>query len=217
MYSTSSSLPLTQLNINNKNISTPTLNKLPPIKSLLSLPTPTEPNPSLFINSDSKTQSNTHNIDNLTNKLKIRLQWAYYKFKTNQAELSFLDIKSNILHNKKNNTNTKIIKKKRKLLVSHGNYMKTPSKKNRKEQLINNSSSISTINNILHSSSKLFNLNNTIETTLSDSSITNKLSNNKFINLKNQLLSNAATTNTQTPVKLQAAQSLLHLFSSTKN
>lgn len=93
--------------------------------------------------------SNNEKIDytELSKKLQIRLQFAYYKLRTKQIHKSFSDLKNCVVnsdsetvassskHSTSSNNTNKIIKrssqiktKRRKLVVSHGNY-KTPAKK----------------------------------------------------------------------------------------
>lgn len=83
----------------------------------------------------------------LSKQLQIRLQFAYYKLRTKQIHKSFSDLKNCVVnsdsetvassskHSTSSNNTNKIIKrssqiktKRRKLVVSHGNY-KTPAKK----------------------------------------------------------------------------------------
>lgn len=104
-------------------------------------------------NTDTMTNNTTSNSNNpsisdnkktdyseLSKKLQIRLQFAYYKLQTKQIHKSFSELKNNVVDsssetiNKSSKHRNKISKrtnkgktKRRKLVVSHGNY-KTPAK-----------------------------------------------------------------------------------------
>ena len=121
------------------------------------------------INVDTVTTKPTKNINNLymsnnekidytelSKKLQIRLQFAYYKLRTKQFHVSFSELKKNMLNSNSETTNksskhtNNILKrankgktKRRKLVVSHGNY-KTPAK-NHPKIIINEVTSNTTI------------------------------------------------------------------------
>ncbi|CCH62113.1 hypothetical protein TBLA_0G01690 [Henningerozyma blattae CBS 6284] len=258
---------------------------LPPISSLLSLPTPTEENSNIVpmsTNSTLTTSSNstptlpstfkrsvdTKNTISISNanensdkarqanaqlvasKLRVRLQWALYKCKTGQTHLTATDIlkvhtiqnfsasssarvsalKNGIAKSSTSSSNKisrstssyinskhKRSRRRRKLLVSHGNY-KTPIRANlfqsstRADSTSNTTSNTSTHS---HGLSNVVTLNTTIASVVTPikplQATINSLNSNAKAN-KNMLL----TSTQQTPISLQAAKSLLHLFSSVK-
>lgn len=70
------------------------------------------------------------NYTDLSNKLRVRLQFAYYKYKTNQADQRFKDIRKQLQRSHFNDKDHNLKRpktSKRKLMVSHGNF-KTPAK-----------------------------------------------------------------------------------------
>ncbi|CAR26959.1 ZYRO0C05456p [Zygosaccharomyces rouxii] len=79
------------------------------------------------IDSDTDSDIDT-NYNDLSNKLRVRLQFAYYKYKTNQTDQRFKDIRKHTQRRQVGNMHNKRPKlPKRKLMVSHGNF-KTPAK-----------------------------------------------------------------------------------------
>lgn len=65
------------------------------------------------------------NYNALSQKLRVRLQFAYYKYKTNQTTAKFRDLRRQSQRRHSSNKRPKLSK--RKLMVSHGNF-RTPAK-----------------------------------------------------------------------------------------
>lgn len=67
----------------------------------------------------------TLNYNALSQKLRVRLQFAYYKYKTNQTTAKFRDLRKQSQRRHSSTRRAKLPK--RKLMVSHGNF-RTPAK-----------------------------------------------------------------------------------------
>ncbi|CCC67027.1 hypothetical protein NCAS_0A04690 [Naumovozyma castellii] len=154
----------------------------------------------------------------LTDTLKIRLQFALYKFNTKQTMLKFKQIKKqheSRLLKAKTSSKSNSINKKRKLVVSHGNY-KTParSKSNPKhlEHTAPFSASSSHNTGLSVSRETVFSLDSNSQSFLSANNNTTTtnvtpIRSQKILKIHKQ----------ETPVNVKAAKSLLHLFTSNNN
>lgn len=176
----------------------------------------------------------------LSHKLQIRLQFAYYKYKTEQSNLKFADLKNkfngsdNKTYKDQSNTKIKLMNanlssenhgiakshpkiKRRKLVVSHGQY-KSPMKRRMPEKVaadpntrINPNS-----NNLLNKLSEKSDAENTI-TEVSEKTSVTPIRRNKFLkhNIYNShIAANTSVAKQETPMKVDAAKSLIDLLSS---
>ncbi|CAB4255398.1 similar to Saccharomyces cerevisiae YNR009W NRM1 Transcriptional co-repressor of MBF (MCB binding factor)-regulated gene expression [Maudiozyma barnettii] len=159
------------------------------------------------------------NYSEISKKLKIRLQFAYYKYKTQQSDLNFADLKCQHAVQKHANVHRKAsrkISKRRKLVVSQGNY-RTPSKKHTTQPLLNSG------DDTIFSKS----YNTCVDSSVSTTTINNiKLSNATVRNQNDTTVVNTMTTpirdqqkinmlvKQETPMSVKAAKSLMHLFTS---
>lgn len=154
------------------------------------------------------------NYSDISQRLKIRLQFAYYKYKTQQSDIKFADLKiqHKINDKKSTNKNSKKISKRRKLVVSQGNY-RTPSKKEiplQKQILQQNDETFSkSYNTCVDSSISTTTINN--HKIHNDTTIVNMMT----TPIRDQEKINLLTKQQQqTPLSVKAAKSLMHLFTS---
>ena len=167
----------------------------------------------LLIRSQSLPIHPIRNYSDISQRLKIRLQFAYYKYKTQQSDIKFADLKNKYKKNdKKTKINTKSkISKRRKLVVSQGNY-RTPSKKEiplQKQILQQNDETFSkSYNTCVDSSISTTTINN--QKIHNDTTIVNTMT----TPIRDQEKINLLTKQQQTPLSVKAAKSLMHLFTS---
>lgn len=176
------------------------------------------------------------NYNEISKKLQVRLQFAYYKYKTKQTDLKFADIKrkridKNRNKNKNNNNKTKTKSKrtiknvqgafsmKRNLVLSHGSY-KTPLKRTTTQPFLKNiHETFSEATSSSHSKSYNTCVDSSVASTITNHS--HQLHNDTtVINLtttpiRNQKL--ALFPKQETPMSVKAAKSLIHLFTSSNH
>ncbi|SMN21569.1 similar to Saccharomyces cerevisiae YNR009W NRM1 Transcriptional co-repressor of MBF (MCB binding factor)-regulated gene expression [Maudiozyma saulgeensis] len=190
----------------------------------------TEP---LLVRSHSLPIPPLRNYGEISKKLKVRLQFAYYKYKTKQSDLNFADLKRQHILQKSNNVNKRTSRKgpkRRKLVVSQGNY-RTPSKKHTTQPLLCSTataaadetfsrsyntcvdSSVSTTT--IHNNNKINNINNSGKINLTtmknhnDTTVVNTMTTPIRDQQKLSFLNKQ-----ETPMSVKAAKSLMHLFTS---
>lgn len=199
-----------------------TSTNLPSIKSLIHC-TPSFEIPSIkihatgaeihgngYVNTTTNLIPHPRDFNDAAHKLRIRLQLAYYKFKTNQTNIKFRELKRKAQHRCQSQQPDPVKKakegrlhtKRRKLLVSQGNY-RTPAK------------------------STSFTKNDFVQCLQKDSDT----SANNFLQFTNGDMSKSINTTTpigksqhylqsvkqDTPMSVKAAKSLIHLFTSNQN
>lgn len=168
----------------------------------------------LLVRSQSLPIHPIRNYSDISKRLKVRLQFAYYKYKTQQSDIKFADLKRqyNYPIERKQKIKNRKSSKRRKLVVSQGNY-RTPSKKEvpLKKQLSQQQND--------ETFSKSYN-------TCVDSSISTTINNNQRVHndttivsmmttpIRDQEKINLLTKQQQTPLSVKAAKSLMHLFTS---
>ncbi|KAG0664282.1 transcription factor nrm1 [Maudiozyma exigua] len=166
----------------------------------------------LLIRSQSLPIHPIKNYSDISKRLKVRLQFAYYKYKTQQSDIKFADLKRQYntpIERKQKNKNRKSSKR-RKLVVSQGNY-RTPSKKEvslKKQMLQQNDETFSKSYNTCVDSSIPTTINN--QRVHNDTTIVNMMT----TPIRDQEKINLLTKQQQTPLSVKAAKSLMHLFTS---
>lgn len=225
-----SSSKINKLSLPVGNVFKPTTS-LPSIRSLMNQEEETDnnhneirvhiPNSNNIMRLQSETIHNGRDYSEISKKLQVRLQFAYYKYKTKQSHLRFSDLKEkySIDASKDKNkisNNRRISLKRRKLVVSHGNY-RTPAKSTKHRHL-----NTSTIINGLQTDDN--DENSSTRTSNSDFTSTNNTSTNAttITNNTSMMLNNTTPTRNsqklrlrqETPMSVKAAKSLIHLFTS---
>lgn len=151
------------------------------------------------------------NYNDISNKLRVRLQFAYYKYKTNQTDQRFKDIRRHTQRRQFGNMHNRRPKvSKRKLMVSHGNF-KTPAKAShligtqKKESPAPASASMGERLSFCEAPQDAATITTTMTTTTTITAATpmGKVG-KKFLQQ-------------ETPVSVRAAKSLIHLFTSNQH
>ncbi|EJS41892.1 YNR009W [Saccharomyces arboricola H-6] len=148
----------------------------------------------------------------LSKKLQIRLQFAYYKYKTKQTNKNFTDLK--LKHSitrppkKATHTRSEPLVKRRKLVLSQGHY-KTPAKSKIKiPSSINNSYGNASSFICSHGGNE--SLSSAADTIITDTTTPiRNIINTRHFNSYNRTLQRQ-----ETPTSIKAAKSLIHLFTS---
>ncbi|CAI4036107.1 hypothetical protein SMKI_14G3260 [Saccharomyces mikatae IFO 1815] len=149
----------------------------------------------------------------LSKKLQIRLQFAYYKYKTKQTNKNFTDLKlkHSITRPSKVATRTKSepLTKRRKLVLSQGHY-KTPAKsKIKTPSSIYGSHGDTSSFTCFHNEGESLTITANMDITDTTTPIRNNI-NIKHSNSHNRTLYQKQ----ETPTSIKAAKSLIHLFTS---
>ncbi|CAI1693406.1 hypothetical protein SEUBUCD646_0N03230 [Saccharomyces eubayanus] len=165
------------------------------------------------VQDDVRTEELDKNYSELSKKLQIRLQFAYYKYKTKQTNKMFTDLKLNHSMTRPYkgaaHTRSEPLTKRRKLVLSQGHY-KTPAKsKIKTPSSIYSSYGNASSFTCSHGGSEP--LSSTAHTDITDT--TTPIRN--IINAKHFNSHNCALYQGQeTPMSIKAAKSLIHLFTS---
>ncbi|CAI4052119.1 hypothetical protein SUVZ_14G3280 [Saccharomyces uvarum] len=162
---------------------------------------------------DVRTEELDKDYSELSKKLQIRLQFAYYKYKTKQTNKKFTDLKLNHSitrsYMRATHTRSEPLTKRRKLVLSQGHY-KTPAK-----------SKIKTPSSIYssHGNASSFTCSHSGSETVSSTAHTDIIDTTtpirNIINAKH-FNSHSCTLyqRQETPTSIKAAKSLIHLFTS---
>lgn len=151
------------------------------------------------------------NYNDLSNKLRVRLQFAYYKYRTNQTNQRFKDIRKHSQrreHGTMHNRKSKLPK--RKLMVSHGNF-KTPAKVSHligpqeKDSPVSASASVGERLRFCEAPQDAATITTTMTTTTTITTAT------PIGKVGKKIL------HQETPMSVRAAKSLVHLFTSSQH
>ncbi|CCF58687.1 hypothetical protein KAFR_0F00900 [Kazachstania africana CBS 2517] len=155
------------------------------------------------------------NFNEVSKKLQIRLQLAYYKYKTKQTDLKFSELKSlsNTGVNLTLRTKSEPVVKRRKLLVSHGNY-KTPARSSTRKYLTMSAS----LNGSATSNGEYSGLQTSITSNTNTSIMFHVKTPIRNFEIRDNNSSNTPqrkyAQKQETPMSVKAAKSLLYLFTS---
>ncbi|KAL3235683.1 Nrm1p [Nakaseomyces bracarensis] len=145
----------------------------------------------------------------LSKKLQIRLQFAYYKYKTKQTELKFNDLKERQNLNNQKGSKSKRVTKRRKLMVSQGNF-KTPAKRKDHKKFLNHSQDTSIETSLSSNASSLMSKRDSTLHYEEDCDTTNDFT--TPVRPSNVL--QKSIQKQDTPMSVKAAKSLIFLYSS---
>lgn len=158
------------------------------------------------------TKTMPRDYSELSKKLQIRLQFAYYKYKTKQTNKNFTDLKSkhSITRPSKVATHTKSepLTKRRKLVLSQGHY-KTPAKSRIKTPYSICSHGDASSFTCFRGGSESLSITADMNIADTTTPIRNNI-NTKHSNSHNRTLYQRQ----ETPTSIKAAKSLIHLFTS---
>lgn len=143
----------------------------------------------------------------ISKKLQIRLQFAYYKYKTKQTDLNFKDLKAK--QTSRPQKDTKKITKRRKLMVSQGNF-KTPAKRKDHRKFLNHSQDTSVETSLSSNASSLMSKRDSTLNYEDGCDTTTDFT--TPIRRSNALQKSAPKQDT--PMSVKAAKSLIFLYSS---
>ncbi|KAJ9569004.1 hypothetical protein B1J92_I05764g [Nakaseomyces glabratus] len=145
----------------------------------------------------------------LSKKLQIRLQLAYYKYRTKQEHVKFNELKA--LHSSKPKKASKKNTKRRKLVVSHGNF-KTPAKRKEHKLYTTNTHNLQDVSTDISMSSSTSSLMSKRDSSLQfhDSNDTTNDFTTPIRNANKRHLGQKQDT----PMSVKAAKSLIFLYSS---
>ncbi|CCE64417.1 hypothetical protein TPHA_0H02130 [Tetrapisispora phaffii CBS 4417] len=194
-------------------------------------------------NETSKRTSELKHTDDICNRLKIRLQFAFYKYQTNQIDKKFTDIKKSLANTsatypddcdfqllietpskKRNHDNMgKISKKKhngkRKLMMSSGNFFISHGKKDTQGSTIekHHSKYSSQPNDSSINSIASDNDTKDCKNITGDTTIFTTPSSKTHTFPNNNVSSSSVKNKQETPMSVKAAKSLISLFTSNRN